>query len=589
MKLGLTITIASIVLLSSCSSTPEEKEQKANTRTAKNDAIKYGGTLHLAKDETFSSIFPTGVLDLQSSELANQIHDGLLEYNPVDFSLNPAVAKDWEVNSDGTIYTFKLREDVYFHNNECFEGGIGRKVTANDVKFSFELLASKEFENNFDIVLKPYLKGAEAFFKGEADEISGLKVLDDQTVTFELIQPSSTFAYMLAMPNTSIIAKEAYDKYGSEMTVGCGPFKYIEPADITKELFLVFNENYYQEDEYGHPLPYIDSIHYKFISSKQKQLDKFYNNELTMIDGLSSSIVSEVVFDKQEDFSSQPPKTMLVRSSDLSTQYYSFTCFKAPFDDVRVRKAFSHAIDRTKIVNDVLDGRGTPGLFGITPKINAFANYDFNAVGGYDLDIETAQQLLAEAGYPNGEGFPQVSLEINLGGSIHKRVASEIERQLKQNLGVSVSIDQVSFKKKIENSMYGYSNMYRGAWIADYPDPESFLSILQGTNVPEDQSKPSYPNVMRYKNAQFDSLYLEGVKTIDKDKRYQLFAKAEAEMLKDAPIMILWYDENYSIYNSSLHNWTGNGLKIADFTRVFLNEMTMDEYKKIHSLDGSGQ
>ncbi|MFT5600588.1 MAG: oligopeptide transport system substrate-binding protein [Flavobacteriales bacterium] len=555
------------------------EESNENVRKSNNDKIVYGGTLDVSKEETFSTMFPTEVLDLPSYQLVNQLHDGLVEYDPSDFSLRSAVAREWEMSEDGSVYTFHLRKDVYFHNDACFAGGKGRNVTANDVKFSIELLASKEFENSYDALLKPYLKGVDEYYSGSSSSISGLEVIGDYTIKFTLKSPSNSFIYMLAMPNTSIIAKEAFDKYGKEMTIGCGPFKYVEPKDLTKELYLTFNERYYQKDEEGNSLPYVDSIHFSFIASKQKQLEAFNADELDIIDGLTSDKIAQVVAEKLHDFSNTPPKTVLDKSSDLSTQYYSFTCTKPPFDNVLVRQAFNYAVDRDRIILEILDGRGTPGFYGITPKTQNFAKYNFESIKGYDYNPEKAKELMAQAGYPDGEGFPEVTLEINLGGSVHKLVSSEIERQLSKNLGVNISIDQVSFKNKLEHSKYGTSEMYRSAWVADYPLPESFLSILFGGDVPNSMEKASYPNVMRYVNPVYDSLFLAGKETIDMDKSWELFAQAENVMMQDAPIIVLWYDENYSMYHSSLRNYRGNGLKIADYARAYIKPMTADEIK----------
>ena len=554
-----------------------ENNGNVNKRISDGKTVFYGGSMKVCEEETYSSIFPLEVVDVTSFKIATQIHDGLVEYNPKDFSLRSAIAENWTVNDENTEFTFTLRKDVHFHNDPCFKGGNGRKVTAQDVKFTFELLCSKEYEINYTSLIKPYLKGAEEFFTGASKTISGLEIIDDYTVKFTLNEPSSSFIYILAMPNTSVIAKEAYDKYGKEMTVGCGPFLYTKSKDLTKDLYLVYNPRYYQKDENGNYLPYLDSIHFSFIPSKLTQLEKFNADEISVIEGLPSAKIAQVVSENIENFKNTPPKTILDRQPELSSQYYAFTCTTPPFNDVKVRQAFNYAIDRVSIVNNVLNGQGTPGLYGITPKIPAFSTYDFSRIPGYNYDPEKARQLLAEAGYPNGVGFPEVTLEVNIGGSVHKLVATEVERQLNQTLGVNISIDQVSFKNKIEHSKYGQSEIYRSAWVADYPSPESFLSILYGGEVPATMDEPSYPNTMRYKNAQYDSLYNLGKITVDNIKRNDYFAEAEKIMMSEAPLMILWYTENYTLYHSRVRGFHNNGLQIADFSRVYLKEMTAEE------------
>ncbi len=567
-----------VIGLIGCGPTEEaEGDGSNNKRVSDGETVFYGGTLKVCEDETYSSIFPMEVVDVTSFKVATQIHDGLVEYDPKTFNLRSAVAEKWTVNDASTEYTFTLRNDVKFHDDACFSGGKGRTLNAQDVKFTFELLCSKEYELNYKSLLKPYLKGAEEFFNGTADHISGLEIVDDHTVKFTLKKPSTSFIYVLAMPNTSIIAKEAFDKYGKNMTVGCGPFLFTKGKDLTKDLFLVYNPKYYQKDENGNSLPYLDSIHFAFIPSKFTQLEEFNSDEISIIEGLPSAKIAQVVSENIENFKNTPPKTILDRQPELSTQYYGFTCTTEPFNNLKVRQAFNYAVDRVAIVNNILNGQGSPGTKGITPKIPTFNNYDFSRIKGYSFDPALARQLLAEAGYPNGEGFPEITLEINLGGSVHKLVATEVERQINQTLGINISIDQVSFKNKLEHSRYDNSEIYRSAWVADYPSPESFLSILYGEEVPNSMEEPSFPNTMRYKNAAYDSLYNLGKVTVDVIKRNDYFAEAEKIMMEEAPIMVLWYTENYTMYHSQVRGFYNNGMQIADFSRVYLKEMTAEE------------
>jgi peptide/nickel transport system substrate-binding protein len=577
MKIKYIIPFLALGIVSCSSEENTENSSAGNKRVSDGKTVFYGGTLKICEEETYSSIFPLEVVDVTSFKIASQLHDGLVEYDPSDFSLRSAVAEKWDVNAESTEFTFTLRKDVKFHDDACFSGGKGRGLTAQDVKFTFELLCSKDYEISYSSLIKPYLKGAEEFFDGTATSISGLEIIDDYTVKFILNEPSSSFIYILAMPNTSIIAKEAYEKYGKEMTVGCGPFVYTKSKDVTKDLYLVYNPHYYIKDENGNSLPFLDSVHFSFIPSKLTQLEKFNADEISIIEGLPSAKIAQVVSENIENFKNTPPKTILDRQPELSSQYYSFTCSKAPFDNVKVRQAFNYAIDRVSIVNNVLNGQGTPGMYGITPKIPVFSTYDFSRIDGYGFDPEKARQLLAEAGYPNGVGFPEVTLEVNIGGSVHKLVATEVERQLNQTLGINISIDQVSFKNKIEHSKYGQSEMYRSAWVADYPSPQSFLSIFYGAEVPESMDEPSYPNTMRYKNAEFDSLYNLGKVTVDNIKRNDYFAEAEKIMMSEAPLMMLWYTENYTMYHSRVRGFYNNGLQIADYSRVYLKEMTAEE------------
>ncbi len=562
--------LSASLLMNSCST--DESSVAANDRTVKGGDVAYGGKITIAENESFSTIFPLEVLDVPSFKVTSQIHDGLLQYDTKDVTLKPSIAKKWEVDATNTQYTFYLNDNVRFHDDACFEGGVGRILTAADVKFSFELLCSKEFELNYNSIFKPYLVGADDFFNGKSESISGIEVIDDYTIKLTINQPSNSFIYLLALPNTSIIAKEAYEKYGKNMTVGAGAFKWTKPEDETKEVFLVYNEKYYQKDEFGNSLPYLDSVHFIFNPSKLDQLEMFNNNQISTIHGLPSTKIAEVVEQNIENFKNDPPKTILDRQPELSSQFYEFILNKPPFNDVKVRKAFSYAIDRNKIVKEVLNDQGTPGFYGVTPKIPSFNSYDFSRIKGYDFNPELARQLLAEAGYPGGKGFPNARLEINLGGSVHKQVASEIQQQLYQVLGINIEIEQVSFKDKIEHAKFGVSEMYRSAWVADYPSPESFLSIFYGGDVPDSSNLPSYPNSMRYKNPVYDSLLDLAKSTTNQVDQYNLFAEAEKVMMEDAPVMILWYSEDYILINSDIKNYFTNPMQISDYSKVYIKK-----------------
>jgi len=555
------------LIISSCST---ENKVAVNDRTVKGGDVAYGGKITIAENESFSTLFPLDVVDITSSKVTSQIHDGLIQYDTKDVTLKPCIAKKWEVDESNTQYTFYLNENVYFHDDACFKGGVGRILTANDVKYSFELLCTKEFELSYNSIFKPYLVGANEYFNGTAKSISGIEVVDEFTIKLSILQPSSSFIYLLAIPNTSIIAKEAYEKYGKNMKVGAGAFKWTKPADETKEILLTYHDKYYQKDEFGNSLPFLDTVHFIFNPSKLDQLEMFNNNEISTIHGLPSTKIAEVVEQNIENFKNDPPKIILERQQELSCQFYEFTLNKPPFDNVNVRKAFCYAIDRNKIVKEVLNNQGTPGFYGVTPKIPSFNSYDFSRIKGYDFNPELARQLLADAGYPGGKDFPNTRLEINIGGSVHKLVASEIQQQLYTVLGINIEIEQVSFKDKIEHSKMGVSEMYRSAWVADFPSPESFLSIFYGGDVPESNELPSYPNTMRYKNQTFDSLLLLAKSTTNQVQQYNLFAEAEKVMMEDAPIMVLWYAEDYILINSSVKNYYNNPMQILDFSKVYI-------------------
>ena len=574
--------IISIVFFGCQQQGSETAETNKSTRTAIGDNAVYGGVLCVSDEESFRSIFPGKIEDATSAKIAGQIHDGLVAFNPKDLTIVPCIAKDWSVSEDQTNYTFELRSNVFFHDDECFENGKGRKVTAQDFKYSFELLCSNKFEVSYNMFIDK-IAGAKEFKAGETESLVGISVVNESTITIKLKEPHTSFIYNLAMPNSSVIAKEAYEKYGTSLTIGTGPFKFTESQDELTDLYLVYNENYYMTDSYGNQLPYLDSIHFQFIPSKVAELELFKAKDLSIIYGLPPTKIAEVFSENTANFTNRPPKTYVNQEHELVTQYYEFNASKPPFDDVNVRKAFNYAINKKKIIESTLNGQGAIGDQGITPKVMLFKKYDYSRINGYQFDPLKARKLLADAGYPNGEGFPPVTLELNLGGNTHLMVAQEIQHQLKSVLNIWIEFEQVSFTDKIEHSKYGKSEMFRSAWVADYPSPESFLSIFHGLNVPDSFDEPSYPNTTRYVNSRFDSLFVAATKMEEESSRFENFAEAERILMEDAPIIVLWYQENYTLYHSEIRNFHYNAIDYFDFSDVYIKTLTAEEFEKIEA------
>ena len=571
------INLVFIVLYSCNNGSNEDPSREINGGKAK-----YGGVLTISEEENLKSLFPPIIVDAISAKIASQIHNGLVKFDARDLSILPCIAKDWNIDDSQTEYTFYLRNNVFFHDDTCFEKGKGGKVTANDFKFTFELLCSPGYEISYSLI-KDKIVGAEEFHVGQADNISGISVENDSTFKIKLKEPLSSFIYTLAMPNTSVISKEAYQAYGINMKVGAGPFVYTEPENELIELFLVYNENYFMNDKDGNQLPYLDTVHFIFTPTKLAELELFRTNKLSILHGLPPSKIAEVFAENKANFTNRPPKTFLRSDPELVTQFYEFNSQIAPFNDIRVRKAFNYAINKKKLISNTLNKQGAVGSKGITPDVPLFKKYDFGRIKGYEYDPELARELLAEAGYPNGKDFPNVRLELNLGGNTHLTVANEIQHQLNSVLNIWIEFEQVSFADKIEHSKYGKSEIFRSAWVADYPSPESFLSIFYGGGVPESMEEPAFPNTMRYRNDRFDSLFIHGIKNTNESERYELFAEAEKLMMEDAPVMILWYQENSTLYNSKIRNFYYNSMEHLDFCEVYIKTLSEEEMDELES------
>jgi len=563
----------------------------------------YGGTLHYNETDKLQTLNPVQLTDVISSHVATQIYEGLVKFDPRTLTVIPGIAEKWTIDESGTLYTFTLRSDVKFHDDACFADGKGRTVTAKDVLYSFELLCTNNKTNeNFGTSFSHRVVGADDFYAAGANAkpgtLEGVKVIDDKTVSVKLVSPNNSFLYILANTSASIVAKEAVDKYGTQMHVGTGPFIFSSIAADTSQVILVRNENYYGKDTLGNQLPFLDSIKISFIDNKVAELELFQQGKLDFVWGLNADAVKTFVPQVIQDFTAKPPKYVLYHSSELVTQMYEFNTTRAPFDDVRVRKAFCYAVDRKYIVDEVLGGEAYgPGLNGVCPP--ALPDYKASEIIGYEKVGESdaatrenkaaeramAKKLLAEAGFPEGKGFPTVKLVLNSGGARNTKVAEAISSQLHDVLNINVEIANVSLQQKLNDSKYARSDVYRSAWVADYPSAESFLSLFYGADVPDSVSQPSFPNTSRYRSPVFDSLYTAGREAKSIEEANRLFLLAEQVMMNDAPAMILWYDENYRLAQSRVRNFWANPMRYFDFSQVFLKDVTAPKESK----DSSGE
>lgn len=563
----------------SCKSDGNQEDKNSDGLQEGKGGVVYGGSLRVNETDPVSSLFPHSFTDLVSSHVATQIYEGLVKLNAKDLSIEPSLAESWSVSEDGTKFTFKLKKGVFFHDDACFADGKGRELKAEDVRFTFELLATQHPDNAmFAATIKNLIKGANEFYAASAYnkpdfEFEGVKVIDDYTVEFNLTAPSSLFLYILANPSLSIFPKEAYEKYGNLTRIGTGPFIYAQNNNPTEKIVLIKNPKYHRKDTLGNQLPYIDSLVFTFISSKNAELEEFKNGNLDIIIGLPSESIKDVVEKQITDFQNRPPKFILDRSPELATQYYEFNTAQNVFKNKKVRQAISYAIDRDKIVDEVLKGEAYgPGIHGITPP--SMRNYDVASIKGYKQDKEKAKKLLAEAGYPNGKGFPTIKLVLNSGGSKNVNVALEIQKQLRDVLGINMDLEIAPLSVKLEEARMGRGDLFRSAWIADFPSAENFLMLTYGKSVPKTLNEPSWPNVSRFVNAQFDSLYEKALATQNIEEKNKLLLEAEKLMMEEAPLLILWYDEKYRLYNARVNNFQINPLNYWDLSSIYLKTPT---------------
>jgi peptide/nickel transport system substrate-binding protein len=550
----------------------------------------YGGKLRINENTSVLNLYPSYVFDNTSYNIACQIYDGLVKLNPKDLSISPDIAKSWSIDATGTVYTFHLRTDVTFQDDPCFTDGKGRKVTANDFKYSMEKLCTQTPDNVvYSISFKGVVDGADEYYESSkrgapSSGIRGLKVLNDSTIELHLIKKNPVFLDILAGPGGFVIAKEAVEKYGKDLHLGTGAFVYSQKSD-SDTIVMYANPNYFRHDSLGNQLPYLDSIIVSFIPTRAEEFKAFQAGNIDYIASVPSTQVDKMVEEQISDFQNKPPRYVLSRVPEMSTKYYAFNMSKPPFNDIRVRKAFSLAIDRNKIVGEVLQGEAfAPGIHGITPPSFMYAdnpdkNYDIANIKGDSLNIEMARKLLSEAGFPDGKKFPTITLEINDGGGLNTSVALEIQKELLTNLNVHINFNIASFAQKLQDERFMNFQMIGIGWSADYANPVDFLMLFLGSNVPDSLNQPSYYNITRYKNPEYDKLINMGRASDSLKVTYKYYQQAEQLAINDAPIMVLWYDQNYSLNRWAVKGLYSNPLNYLDMSCIYIDEKAPETSK----------
>lgn len=561
-KVFLGFLSASIVFLSACGG----EENKTDNNTKEQTKTQSNTCLDFAIAEKYSSLDPINVTDVASFHISSQIFESLLRLDEKDLSIQPMLAESWVVADDNLTHTFSLKKGVFFQDNECFNGSKGRELKASDVIYSFKRILSEENSYAYDI-LKNKIAGS-SDFNGEGD-INGIKMIDDYTVEFTLTEPSSNFVSLLATISTAIVAKEAIEK---NAIVGTGPFIYNSEMDNDKGVTLSRNNNYHIKDDKGTQLPYLECVAFNYVKSGQEQMDLFMEEKLDVITGLPSKSITEIVEKQIADFQEQPVKYVLGRSPQAATTYLTLNNAIAPFNNSEVRKAIGMAIDKNRIVDKILNGEAAgPGEHGIVTS--AINNYDYTSVVGLDYNVSKAKELLKKAGYPDGKDFPVLILSSGKGNT-GLRVAFEIQKQLVTNLNINVEISSMTLAERRKAKASSEVHMSIDGWLAEFPDPVSFLSLFYGKNVPVSPQEESFPNDSRFKNDSYDKLYEEALVTLDDNKRFELCLKADQIIASEVPGIPLWYHEDYHLIQSSVKNYYPNAMNIQYLTYVKLEGNT---------------
>jgi oligopeptide transport system substrate-binding protein len=554
-----------------------ERSKTVGSFTKVNGNRYYGGIFRMNEIEDFRNLFPLSITEETSQHIAYQIYEGLVKLSQSDLTIVPCLAEKWDKNADATVWTFHLRRGVKFHDDPCFEDGKGREMNANDFRYCFEKLCTASPENQqFSASFKDRVLGASQYYQSTISKtplstgVEGIKVIDEYTLQITLEHPFAEFLDILATSGCLLYPKEAIDKYGiaqmKTKCVGTGPFqvKNIKEGEIVS---LERNRDYWNKDEFDNQLPFLDGLKYTFIKEKKVELMEFKKGNLDMMYRLPIEMIPNILgeLDNAKE-GSFPFEIQIVPA--MSIYYFGFQHQGKVFNKKEVRLAFNYAIDRERIVNYTLQGEGVPAMYGIVPP--SFKNYEFKKLNGYTYDVDKARAYLAAAGYPNGKGFPKLTLQINSGGNDRNIQIAEIAKEmLEKNLNIDIEITVLTFKEHLDKLETGQAQFWRFSYNADYPDPASFLILLYGKAVPDKLTDRSSLNTVRYKSAVFDSLFEAAAHETDEKKRYDLYRQADQQAINDGAIVPLFYDESYRLIQPNVKNFPANAMEYRDLSSVY--------------------
>ncbi len=564
--------------IAGCGGKKTEPENAAQFRAAKGGKF-YGGVYRTNEVGELRSLDPVGVNDVTSHHIAHQIYDLLLDFDE-NLRLQPELAKSWEISSDGLTYTYHLRAGVQFHDNPCFANGKGRLFTSADVKYSFTRVCDARTGTLGYDYFRGKVAGADAYYnatqavmKGGSPavgEVTGFIAKDDTTFQIHLVKPFAPFENYAALGMAYIHPHEAVEKYGKDFfqhPVGTGAFRFVSWTP-DRECILERNPKYWKTDDDGNRLPYLDKIQFSFIKDDKSQLFEMRSGNLEECYRIPSEFFQSVVSEDKKP-KGEYAKFQLLHLPAMATQYYGMLVKSKEFGDGRVRRAFSMAIDRERIIKYVLKGQAySAGIHGLVPP--SMPDYPTDSIKGYDFDPNAARALLAEAGFPNGVGIDPITLQLNSGGGRNLQIAEAIQAMLKDNLGVAIELKQVEFAKHLDEIDAGRASFFRLGWVADYPDPENFLNLMYGALVPDDD-KPSPINHTRYRKLEFDKIFEQAISTTDRAARFKLYRQAEQIGMNDAPMIIVFYDEDYRLLAPYVEGYRNNAMDRRSYEFIWLN------------------
>jgi oligopeptide transport system substrate-binding protein len=488
-----------------------------------------------AEPETLDPALMTGVTE---GNVALALFEGLTTHHPASLHPLPGVASWWEISDDGLVYTFHLRKEARWSN--------GDPVTAEDFRWSWERALTPatgcKYAEMFFAV-----RGAEDFYAGKLRSFAevGVQVADPQTLRVTLHSPTAYFTEICAFHTLMPVHRATVERHGDQWTaegkiVGNGPFA-LTAWKKNDRIEVVPNPHWWNRR-----IVRLERMVIRAIADLNTSFKEYLSGGVDWIRQIGASSVEEA--QAHPDYYVSPY---------LGSYFFRFNVTKEPFDDVRVRRAMSQAIDRRAICEKVLKAGQVPATGVVALGIEGYPEFK-----GHDYDPKRARELLAEAGFPEGKGFPEIELLYNTHES-HKQVCEQMVEMWKTVLGIRVRLENREWQVYLKDTHSMNYQIVRGAWIADYADPSTFLDMWV-----TDRGN----NNTGWSNPRYDALLAAAAKEADPEKRFGILQKAEAILCgEDLPILPVYYYVNQGMLRPRVRGWHENVRDHHPFQYVWID------------------
>ena len=459
------------------------------------------------------------------------LFEGLTTVHPETLEILPGVAASWDIADDGLSYIFYLDPKAKWSN--------GDSLRASDFVFSYERILSPKLGAPYAYMLYS-IRGAEAFHKGKTKDFStvGVRAIDDRTLEIEL---ESVTPYFLSLPThftwwpvhpETILEHGAMTDRISKWTkakhfVGNGPFQ-LESWKLNNAITVNRNPHYRETGSV-----HLNGIHFMPINSETEER-AFRAGQIHITSSIPTARIDWYRSNRPQNIRFDPY---------LGIYYYLINTSNGPLKDPKVRQALAYSINREQLTEYVLKGGQKPAYHFTPPNTGGYT-----AEVGFSYDPEKARALLAEAGFPNGQDFPKFELLYNTSES-HKTIAEAIQQMWKKELGIEISLYNQEWKVYLDSRQKSEFDIARAAWIGDYLDPYTFLSL---------GISDSGNNHSHWKSDHFDALMKATTQTLDPTLRFQLFQQAESELIEAMPFIPLFFYVRSLLIDESVQGWHSN-------------------------------